>query len=79
VLLRSARQVSRAAEGTLPCGETAPAATPDANGGPPPGASASDIKQGDSVLVAGGFGANAQNGAARSITILPRSAGKQGS
>jgi hypothetical protein len=41
------------------------------------GASVADIKKGDSVVVAGGFGqgGNAQGGAARSITILPQSAG----
>jgi hypothetical protein len=39
------------------------------------GASVTDIKKGDSVLVAGGFGQSAQNGAARSITILPQSGG----
>jgi len=41
------------------------------------GASVSDIKKGDSVMVAGAFGpgGNTQGGAARSITILPQSAG----
>ncbi|HEY6889231.1 MAG TPA: hypothetical protein VI300_15665 [Solirubrobacter sp.] len=34
-----AEAVQQAQKGTLPCGDTAtPAATPDANGGPPPGA-----------------------------------------
>jgi len=40
------------------------------------GASVSDIKKGDSVMVLGGFGAQqGQDGAARSITILPQTAG----
>jgi len=42
------------------------------------GASVSDIKKGDSVMVLGGFGPGgqqAQDGAARSITILPQAAG----
>jgi hypothetical protein len=43
------------------------------------GASVSDIKKGDSVTVLGGFAPGGQNanqdGAARSITILPQSAG----
>jgi hypothetical protein len=42
------------------------------------GASVSEIKKGDSVLVAGGFGQNPSSGAARSITILQRSAGTSG-
>jgi hypothetical protein len=40
------------------------------------GASVSDIKKGDSVIVAGAGGPNAtQDAAARSVTILPQSAG----
>jgi hypothetical protein len=41
------------------------------------GASVSDIKKGDTVMVLGGFGAGGQQqgGAARSITILPKSGG----
>jgi hypothetical protein len=40
------------------------------------GASVSDIKKGDTVMVLGGFGAGGQQGgAARSITILPQATG----